>query len=228
MKEKPVITAMDATRLIPPGCSLMVGGFMACGSPHSILAALNSSGPKELTLITNDTSVHDLATGRITGVAHLVQSRLFRKIIASHIGANHEAQRQMNAGETEVDLVPQGTLAERIRSGGAGLGGVLTKTGLGTEVAQGKQVVHAEGQTYLLEVALRADVAIIKAHRADRAGNLVFRGTARNFNPLMATAAALVIAEVEEIVEIGALAPDEVHTPSVLVDYLVLADRLDW
>jgi len=228
MVVKPVLSAVDASRLVHEGDRIMVGGFMDCGAPHSLLAALHAAAPKNLTLISNDTAVHDLKTGRITGTGHLVQSRLFKKIIASHIGTNQETQRQMNAGETEVELVPQGTLAEQIRAGGAGLGGFLTPTGLATEASVGKKVLHVEGKSYLLEHALKADVALIKAHKADKAGNLVFHGTARNFNPLMATAASIVIAEVEEIVEIGAIGPDEVHTPSIFVDYLVLADRLEW
>ena len=228
MIEKPVITAAEAAARIKDGATIMVGGFMACGSPHTVLQALGEQGTKNLTLICNDTAVHDLKTGKVTGVGHLVQGRQFRKIIASHIGMNEETQRQMNAGETEVVLVPQGTLAEQVRAGGAGLGGFLTPTGLGTEVAHGKQVILVGHRPFLLELGLKADVAIIKAKKADKAGNLVFNGTARNFNPLMATAAALVIAEAEEIVEIGAIGPNEVHTPSIFVDFLVKAERLAW
>jgi len=228
MKDKPIITAAEASRLVTAGSSLMVGGFMDCGAPHSILAALGGSGVNNLTLIANDTAVHDFKSGRITGVGHLVKNHQIKKVIASHIGANQETQRQMNAGEVEVELVPQGTLAEQIRAGGAGLGGVLTPTGLGTEAAEGKQVVTVGGRTLLVAMPLRADVALIKAKKADKAGNLVFHGTARNFNPLMATAASLVIAEVEEIVETGAIDPDAVHTPSLFIDYLVHADRLEW
>jgi len=225
---KPIISAADAAGRIREGDSLMVGGFMDCGSPHTIICALKEKGTKNLTLICNDTAVHDFKTGRVTGVGHLVQSRQFKKIIASHIGTNQETQRQMNAGETEVELVPQGTLAEQVRAGGAGLGGFLTPTGVGTEVANGKQVILVAHRPFLLEIPLKADVAIIKARKADKAGNLVFNGTARNFNPLMATAAALVIAEVEEIVEIGEIDPNHVHTPSIFVDFLVKAEKLDW
>jgi acetate CoA/acetoacetate CoA-transferase alpha subunit len=152
---------------------------------------------------------------------------MFKKIIASHIGANQETQRQMNAGETEVELVPQGTLAEQIWAGGAGLGGFLTPTGVGTEVAKGKQIILVDHNSFLLELPLKADVAIIKAKKADKVGNLVFNGTARNFNPMMATAAELVIAEVEEIVEIGDIDPNDVHTPSIFIDFLVKAERLE-
>jgi len=205
----------------------MVGGFLNCGSPHTIILALKERGTKNLTLICNDTAIHNFKTGKITGVGHLVQARQFRKIIASHIGTNQETQRQMNAGETEVELVPQGTLAEQVRAGGAGLGGFLTPTGVGTEVAKGKQVIVVAHKPFLLELPLKADVAIIKARKADKSGNLVFNGTARNFNPLMATAAALVIAEVEEIVETGEIDPNEIHTPSIFVNFLVKAEQLD-
>ena len=228
MIEKPVISAADAAGKIKEGDSLMVGGFMDCGTPQTIIFALKEKGTKNLTLICNDTAVHDFKTGKVTGVGHLIQSKQFKKIIASHIGMNQETQRQMNAGETEVELVPQGTLVEQVRAGGAGLGGVLTATGLGTEVANGKQVILVAHRPFLLELPLKADVAIIKAKKADKAGNLVYNGTARNFNPLMATAAALVIAEVEEIVEIGQIDPNDVHTPSIFVDFLVKAERLDW
>jgi acetate CoA/acetoacetate CoA-transferase alpha subunit len=200
---------------------------MGCGSPHTIILALKERGTKNLTLICNDTAIHDFKTGKITGVGHLIQGRQFKKIIASHIGANQEAQRQMNAGETEVELVPQGTLAEQVRAGGAGLGGFLTPTGMGTEAAVGKQIIVVAQKPYLLELPFKADVAIIKAKKADKFGNLVFNGTARNFNPLMATAAALVIAEVEEIVETGEIDPNDIHTPSIFVDLLVKAVQLD-
>jgi len=223
---KPIISAADAAGRIKEGDSLMVGGFMGCGSPQTIILALKEKGTKNLTLICNDTAVHDFKTGKVTGVAHLVQSKLFKKIIVSHIGVNQETQRQMNAGETEVELVPEGTLAEQVRAGGAGLGGFLTPTGVGTEVASGKQIVLVAHRPFLLEIPLKADVAIIKAKKADKAGNLVFSGTARNFNPLMATAAALVIAEVEDIVEIGQIDPNDVHTPSIFVDFLVKAEQL--
>ncbi|NLJ47226.1 MAG: CoA transferase subunit A [Treponema sp.] len=223
MIEKPVISAAEAAKMVGEGAVVHVGGFLACGSPLGILAALADLGTRNLTLVCNDTAVLDERNGRITGVAPLVRNRQFRKMIVSHIGTNPESQRQMNAGETEVVLVPQGTLAERVRAAGCGLGGVLTATGLGTEVQEGKQVVQVRGRTFLVEEALPGDVALIKAKKADKAGNLVYSKTARNFNPLMAMACALVIAEVEEIVEIGEIDPDQVHTPSILVDYLVKA-----
>jgi len=221
--EKPVISAAEAAKMVNEGDVVHVGGFLACGSPLGILAALASRGTKNLTLVCNDTAVLDEKNGRITGVAPLVKNRQFRKMIISHIGTNPESQRQMNAGETEVVLVPQGTLAERIRAAGCGLGGILTGTGLGTEVQEGKQVVEVQGRKFLIEEALPGDVALIKAKKADKAGNLVYSKTARNFNPLMAMACKTVIAEVEELVEIGQIDPEEVHTPSILVDYLVRA-----
>lgn len=224
---KPIISAADAASRIKDGDSVMVGGFMACGSPLTIIFALKDRNTQNLTLICNDTGIHDFKTGKITGVAHLVQTRQIKKIITSHIGTNQETQRQMNAGETDVELVPQGTLAEQVRAGGAGLGGFLTATGVGTEVANGKQIILVANRSFLLELPLKANVAIIKAKKADKAGNLVFNGTARNFNPLMATAAAIVIAEVEEIVEIGEINPNDVHTSSIFVDFLVKAEQLE-
>lgn len=227
MVEKPIITAREAAAKVKEGDALMVGGFMACGSPHSLIEALLKQGTRNLTLVCNDAGIHDSKTGRITGVGHLVNARQFRRVVASHIGLNQELQRQMNAGETEVELVPQGTLAEKIRSAGVGLGGFLTPTGIGTEVEQGKQVLTVDGRAYLLELPLKADVAILKAKKADKAGNLLYAATARNFNPLMAMAAGLVIAEVEEIVEIGELDPNLVQTPSIFIDFLVKAEKLE-
>ncbi len=223
MIEKPVISAAEAAKMVNEGDVVHVGGFLACGSPLGILAALAARGTKNLTLVCNDTAVLDEKNGRVTGVAPLVKNRQFRKMIISHIGTNPESQRQMNAGETEVVLVPQGTLAERVRAAGCGLGGILTATGLGTEVQEGKQVVEVQGRTFLVEESLPGDVALIKARKADKAGNLVYSKTARNFNPLMAMACKTVIVEAEEIVEIGEIDPDQVHTPSILVDYLVKA-----
>ncbi|MCL1894464.1 MAG: CoA transferase subunit A [Holophagaceae bacterium] len=224
MIPKPVITATEAAAKVQAGDTVLVGGFLACGSPNTIIQALKVAQTNNLTLVCNDSGTHDLKTGTITGVAHLVAGKQFKKIIASHIGLNQETQRQMNDGETQVDLVPQGTLAEQIRAGGAGLGGFLTPTGVGTEVEQGKQVISVDGRPFLLEMALKGNVALIKAKVADKAGNLIYSATARNFNPLMATAADLVIAEAEEIVEIGALDPDAIHTPSIFVDFLVKAE----
>jgi acetate CoA/acetoacetate CoA-transferase alpha subunit len=227
MIQKPMISASDAAAKVKAGDTILVGGFLGCGSPHTLIQALKVAGTSGMTLVCNDTAGHDLKTGVIGGVGHLVAGRQFKRIIASHIGLNQETQRQMNEGETAVELVPQGTLVERIRAGGAGLGGFLTPTGVGTEVEEGKQTIVQDGRTYLLELPLRGNVALIKAKMADRAGNLVYSATARNFNPTMATAADLVVAEVEELVEIGAIDPDAVHTPSIYVDYIVRAERLE-
>lgn len=228
MIQKPVITPAEAAAKVRDGDVLMVGGFIACGSPHTLIQALKEKGTGNLTLICNDTAGHDLKSGKVTGVGHLVAGRQFKKIIASHIGTNQETQRQLNAGETEVVLVPQGTLAEQVRAGGMGLGGILTATGLGTEVELGKQTITVGDRVFLLELPLKADVAFIKAKKADRSGNLVYAGTARNFNPLMAMAASTVIAEAEEIVEVGELDPNEVHSPGIFIDFLVKTERLDW
>jgi len=225
MVVKPVKSAREALEYVKPGMTVHMGGFMGVGTPTALVAELLAMGTKGMTLVCNDTAIYDEKTGKATGVSPLVKNRQFSKIICSHIGTNPETQRQMNAGETEVVLVPQGTLAERVRAAGAGLGGVLTSTGVGTEVEAGKEKVTIGDKVYLLELPLPADVALLKAKRADRSGNLQYAGTARNFNPLMAMAASKVIVEVEEIVEIGAIDPNEVHTPSIFVDVLVLAPK---
>ena len=225
MVQKPVISAAEAAAKVKEGMTVHVGGFLGCGSPEGVIAEVAKLDVKGLTLVCNDSAILDQKTGRATGVAPLVANKQFAKLIVSHIGTNPETQRQMNAGETAVELVPQGTLAERVRAAGAGLGGFFTPTGVGTEVEAGKQVQIIKGKAYLLETALPGDVALIKAKRADRAGNLQYSKTARNFNPLMATACETVVAEVEEIVEIGEIDPDQVHTPSIFVDYLVLAAK---
>lgn len=223
MTEKKVISAAAAAALVKEGMTVHVGGFLGCGSPERVIAALVEAGTEGLTLVCNDTALLDAKTGRKNGVAPLVVNKQLKRIIVSHIGTNTETQRQMNAGETDVQLVPQGTLAERIRSAGTGLGGFLTPTGMGTEVEEGKTKMELGGKKYLLELPLPGDVALLKAKKADKAGNLVYSMTARNFNPLMAMACKTVVAEVEEIVEIGQIDPDQVHTPSIFVDYLVKA-----
>jgi len=225
--EKPIISAAEAAAKVQEGDTVMIGGFMASGSPHSVIEALKAKGTKGLTLVANDCGVHNFKTNQMTGIAHLVIDKAFKKVIATHIGLNQEIQRQMNAGETEVALVPQGTLAEQIRSAGAGLGGFLTPTGVGTEVQEGKQVITVDNRAFLLELPQSANVALVKAKKGDKAGNLVYAGTARNFNPMMATAAKLVIAEVEELVEIGEIDPNEVQTSSIFVDFIVKATRLE-
>ncbi|MDR2126661.1 MAG: CoA transferase subunit A [Prevotellaceae bacterium] len=209
------ITLEDAVSKIKSGMTIMVGGFLSNGSANRILDALSKSDVTNLTLITNDTSFSDKGAGK------LLARKQLKKVIASHIGTNELTQQQMNDGEIEVEFVPQGTLAERIRSGGYGLGGVLTPTGLGTDIANGKQIINVDGKDYLLEKPLRADVALIGASKGDEAGNLVYYGTSQNFNPVMATAADLVIAEIDEIVPAGAIRPEAVHTPAIMVDYIV-------
>ena len=204
-----------AAALVPDGARVMIGGFMGVGSPHRTIQALVERGVRGLTIIANDTARPGI------GIGKLISAGCVAHVVASHIGTNPETQKLMLAGTLGVELVPQGTLAERIRSGGSGLGGVLTKTGIGTMAAEGKQIVVVDGEEYLLETAMRADVALLAARSADYNGNLVYSLTARNFNPLMAMAADCVIAEANEIVPLGVLAPDAIHTPGVLVDHLV-------
>lgn len=203
--------------LFSDGMTIMFGGFMGIGTPEGLVSVLLEKGISELTLIGNDTAFPNVGVGR------LVSEGRARKVIVSHIGTNPLTGKKMIAGELEVELVPQGTLAEQIRCGGAGLGGVLTPTGVGTIVEDGKTKMVVSGREYLVELPMRADVAILKAKRADKAGNLVYERAARNFNPLMAFAADLVIAEVEELVEIGEIDPDMVMTPAALVDKIVLS-----
>jgi acetate CoA/acetoacetate CoA-transferase alpha subunit len=210
-----VLSLADAVALIPDGASLMVGGFMGVGTPERVVDELVRQGKRGLTVIANDTAFPGV------GIGKLVDARLVKKVIASHIGTNPETQRQMIAGETVVDLVPQGTLIERIRAGGFGLGGILTPTGVGTVVAEGKQTIAVDGKDYLLETALKADFALVQAFLADQTGNLSYVLTARNFNPVIAMAGATVIVEAEHIVPTGVIAPDHVMTPATLVDYLV-------
>ena len=212
-----IISIEQAAAMVASGSSVMVGGFLNAGSPNSILDEIGKSSTKNLTIISNDTSFIGKSLG------DLVVNKQISRLYVSHIGTNPETGNQMNSGETEVHLVPQGTLAERIRCAGFGLGGFLTPTGVGTPVQEGKKVMEINGRKHLLEEPLGADIALIKAYKADKMGNLVYRGAARNFNPIMATAAKTVIAEVEHIVETGELAPDEIITPAVFVDYLVLS-----
>ncbi|AIQ31113.1 MULTISPECIES: acetate CoA-transferase subunit alpha [Paenibacillus] len=210
-----VTTLEEIGELVHDGMTIMVGGFMGTGAPDALVGILMDRDIKDITLISSDTALVD------TGVGPLVLGRRLKKVIASHIGTNPETGRQMLAGELAVELVPQGTLAERVRAGGAGLGGILTPTGTGTMVADNKQTLTIEGREFLVELPLRADVALLKAHKADKSGNLVYRNSARNFNPLMALAADLVIVQVDEIVETGELDPNIVVTPGVLVDKII-------
>lgn len=209
------ITAAAAAALIPDGASILFGGFMGVGSAHRVLKALAEAGRTGLTVIGNDTARPGV------GVGHLVTAGAVSRVVTSHIGLNKETQAKMLAGEIEVELVPQGTLVERIRAGGVGLGGVLTATGLGTPVAEGKPTVEIDGRTYLVEKPIRADFALIGAKHADFVGNLDYSLTAHNFNPIMALAADVVIAEPAEIVPVGVIPPDAVKTPGVLVDHLI-------
>jgi acetate CoA/acetoacetate CoA-transferase alpha subunit len=213
------IRVANAVEAIPQGSTLMIGGFMGVGSPVRLIDELVRQGKGDLTIIANDTARPGVAIGK------LIVARLVRKVITSHIGTNPETQRQMLAGELEVELVPQGTLAERIRAGGHGLGGVLTPTGVGTTVEQGKRTIEIDGRIFLLEKPLRAEFALVNARRADHIGNLAYAMTARNFNPLIAMAADVIFAESQEIVPVGVLAPDDVMTPAVLVDFLIARER---
>lgn len=210
-----VLDVRDAAALVPDGASVMIGGFMGVGSPVRLIDALVARKARGLTIIANDTARPGVAIGK------LISAGCVARAIVSHIGTNPETQQKMISGEIAVDLVPQGTLVERIRAGGAGLGGVLTRTGIGTIAAEGRQVVQVDGRDWLIEPALSADVALIAARTADYHRNLVYMLTARNFNPVMALAGAVVIAETDEIVPLGVLAPDEIHTPGVLITHLV-------
>lgn len=212
---KKVTRAAEAIAGIPPGASLLIGGFMGVGSPERLIDEIVRRGIRDLIVVANDTARPGV------GVGKLIDARLVAKAIVSHIGTNPETQRQMIAGELVVELTPQGSLAERVRAGGFGLGGVLTPTGIGTSVEEGRRVIEVRGRNYLLEEPLRGDFALIRAKHADHLGNLDYALTARNFNPIMAMAADVVIAEPEMIVPVGVLSPDTVITPSVLVDYLV-------
>lgn len=210
-----LVSAQEAVSHIKDGMSIMVGGFMAVGTPESLIDAVVQSGAKDLTIICNDAARPD------QGVGKLISNGQVKKLIASHIGLNPKAGELMNNGEMEVVLVPQGTLAEQIRSGGAGLGGVLTPTGLGTIVEEGKRVINIQGKNYLLEESIRADVALIGGSIVDKKGNVIYKYTTRNFNQVMATATDLVIAGAKEIVEPGTINVDQVMTPSIFVDYIV-------
>lgn len=209
------VSAKEAVASIQDGAVIMIGGFMSNGTPEILIDALLEKGVKDLTIIGNDSGTID------TGIGRLVAAGVVKKVIASHIGLNPLTGKLMNEGKLTVELIPQGTLAEKIRAGGAGLGGVLIPTGIGTEVENGKQKVEAEGKTYLLETPMKADVALIRASTADEKGNIFYKGTTRNFNPIMATAAELVIAAAEEIVPVGEIEAENIVTPGIFVDYLV-------
>jgi len=216
-----IISMEECISYIQPGSTLMVGGFMGVGSPHGIIDALVSNNIRNLTLICNDTCWETY------GVGKMIVNKQFSKVISSHIGLNKESGRQLTTGETEFELVPQGTLAERIRAKGAGLGGVLTPTGVGTIVEDGKRIIEIDGKKYILELPLGADVAILAGTKVDKAGNVYHAKTTRNFNPLMALAADLVIVEAEELVEVGEIDPHLVMTPATLVDFIVQGGEYD-
>ncbi|MDR1710135.1 MAG: CoA transferase subunit A [Candidatus Accumulibacter sp.] len=213
---KPVVSAQEAASHVKKGDSLMVGGFNYGGIPYTLVDALFDAGTDGLTLISNDTAYENVGHGK------LVAGGRVKKVIASHVGLNRKTGEFYHAGKLELELCPQGTFVERIRCGGFGLGGFLTPTGIGTVVEEGKQVIEVDGKKYLLELPLRANVAFVRAYKADRAGNLIYRGTNRNFNPVMAMAADITIAEVDSIVDIGELDPNHVVTQGIVVDMLIV------
>ncbi|AAF12247.1 CoA transferase subunit A [Deinococcus radiodurans] len=214
-KEYP--SAAEALRdIVHDGQTVAVGGFGLCGIPEQLIVALRDSGAKDLTAVSNNAGVDGW------GLGLLLQTRQIRKMISSYVGENKEFERQYLSGELELEFTPQGTLAERMRAGGAGIPGFYTKTGVGTLVAEGKEHKDFDGETYILERGIRADLALVKAWKADRAGNLVYRKTARNFNPLAATCGKVTVAEVEEIVEVGDLDPDHIDTPGIFVQRVVV------
>lgn len=210
-----VIELQKALEHIKDGMTIMIGGFLANGTPETLIDALVEKGVKDLTIVCNDTGFPD------RGIGKLVVNKQVKKVITSHIGTNPETGRQMNAKELEVNLVPQGTLAEQIRAAGSGLGGVLTPTGIGTIVEEGKQKIQVNGNEYLLELPISADIALVKGSKVDKKGNIWYSKSTRNFNPIIATAAKTVIVEAEQIVEVGELDPSNVVTPNVFVDYIV-------
>src|SRR5688500_13126021 len=219
MINKVIKNADEAVKDIPDNATIMMGGFGLCGIPENCIQALLHKGVKGLTFISNNAGVDDW------GIGLLLQTRQVKKMVSSYVGENKEFERQCLSGELEVELVPQGTLAERIRAGGAGIPAFFTPTGYGSDVAHGKEVRWFDGRPCILEQAIKTDFALVRAWKADRWGNLVFRKTARNFNPMMATAAKITIAEVEELVEPGELEPDHVHTPGIYVDRVVVAKQ---
>jgi len=218
---KVVASAGEAVARIPDGATIMMGGFGLCGIPENLITALHRRGTKDLTVISNNAGIDDF------GIGILLRSRQVRKMIATYVGENKEFERQFLTGELEVELVPQGTFAERIRAGGAGIGGFFTPTGYGTLVAEGKETRTIDGVRYVLEKPLHADFAFVKAWKGDPVGNLVYRKTARNFNPVMATAAKVTIAEVEQLVEPGAIDPDHVVTPGIFVRRILRGEKYE-
>jgi len=218
---KTVKNAEEAVADIFNGAMLMMGGFGLSGIPENCIAALLKKEVRNLTIVSNNAGVDDF------GIGLFLQKRMVKKMISSYVGENDEFERQLLSGELEVELVPQGTLAERIRAGGAGIPAFFTPAGVGTEVAVGKEIREFNGKLYLMETALTADFAIIKAWKGDTAGNLIFKGTARNFNPMMATAGKITIAEVEELVPIGELDPNAIHTPGIYVQRIFQGEKYE-
>jgi 3-oxoacid CoA-transferase subunit A len=218
---KVVASADEAVADIRDGAVIMVSGFGLCGNPENLISALHRKGVKDLTVVSNNCGTTEL------GLGVLLQSRQIRKIVASYVGENKEFERQYLSGEIEVELVPQGTLAERIRAGGAGIGGFYTPTGVGTKVAEGKETREIAGRSYLLELPLLADFALVYAWKADSWGNLVYRETTRNFGPMMCAAAKVTIAEAPNVVSAGAIDPDQVHTPGIYVKRVVRGEKYE-
>jgi acetate CoA/acetoacetate CoA-transferase alpha subunit len=216
---KKALSPQTVAALVPDGARIMIGGFMGVGTPRRMIDALVAVGRRDLTLIANDTAM----PGR--GIGKLITARAVKRLIVSHIGLNPETQQQMNDGSLDVELMPQGTLVECIRAGGMGLGGVVTPTGLGTGLEDGKRILEIDGKRFLLEAPIRADFAVIAARQADYLGNLEYSLTAQNFNPIMAMSADTVIAEPEHIVPVGVIPPDAVRTPAILVDHLIERSR---
>jgi 3-oxoacid CoA-transferase subunit A len=217
MVDKVIATPAEALEgVVSDGMTVAVGGFGLCGIPEQLIIALRDTGAKDLIAVSNNAGVDDW------GLGLLLQTRQIRRMVSSYVGENAEFERQFMAGELEVEFNPQGTLAERMRAGGAGIPAFYTRTGVGTAVAEGKETREFDGETYVMETGIRADLSLVKAWKADRAGNLVYRMTARNFNPQVATCGRITVAEVEEVVEIGELDPDQIHTPGIYVDRIVV------
>jgi len=218
---KVLTTAAEAVAMVPDGATIMMGGFGVCGLPENLIDALHDRDTRDLTLISNNAGLDGFGIGR------LLAKHQVRKMISSYVGENKIFERQFLSGEIEVDLVPQGTLSERIRAGGAGIGGFFTPTGYGTVVAEGKETRVIDGKPYVFELPLKADFAFVRAWKGDRNGNLVYRKTARNFNPIMAAAARVTIAEVDHLVEPGDIDPDHVVTPGIFVQYILKGERYE-
>ena len=218
---KVLATAAEAVALVPDGATIMMGGFGVCGLPENLIHALHVRGTRDLTLISNNAGLDGF------GIGVLLAARQVRKMISSYVGENKEFERQFLSGELDVQLIPQGTLAERIRAGGAGIGGFFTPTGYGTVIAEGKETRVIDGKPYVLDPPLHADFAFVRAWKGDRDGNLVYRKTARSFNPIMATAGRVTIAEVEHLVEPGTIDPDHVVTPGIFVRYILQGEKYE-